>query len=389
MADGEMRDELDRVRRRAEELQRRLADLQGRLEQETTARQQGEKRLRESQQRVREQEAELEAIYRCSSGGLCTMDADLQFVSINQHLADIVGLSRGACRGRQVREVFPGRATLRTWLISYYPLQHEGDAPFGVCGVIRDVTSQRQTEEALRQGVRLRAEAEKLAATGRMAARIAHEINNPLAGIKNSFLLVKKAVPNEHPRYEFVSLIEKEIDRIAEIVRQMYDLHRPHQEVEREILVADTVRDVVLMLQPLGKRHRATIEVEMADAAIAVRLPEGSLRQVLYNLLSNAIEASPCDGRVRIEVRHTDEVLWVSVTDQGRGVPQELRSRIFEPFFTTKEKGDSGGLGLGLSICKGFVEALQGSIELQSEMGGGSVFSVKLPLHRRNPALGE
>lgn len=441
MADSEMTAEFDRVRRRADELQRRLAEsaaelvsLKGRLEQETTARheavellrqeiavrQQVEKRLRESQQRVRDQDAELQTIYDSCPGGLCMVDADLQFASVNQRLAEIAGLSMEAFRGRQVREVFPSladrieplirhvldtgeslldveltgpapndRTTLRTWLLSYYPLKHEDEPPVGVCGIIRDITTQRQAEEALRQGQRLWAEAEKLAATGRMAARIAHEINNPLAGIKNSFLLVKKAVPKEHPRYEFVGLIEKEIDRIAEIVRQMYDLHRPNQEVEREILVADTVRDVVTMLQPLSKRHRVTIDVEMADAELLVCLPEGSLRQVLYNLLSNAIEASPCDGCVRIDVQHAEDTLWVSVMDQGRGVPLELRSRIFEPFFTTKENETSGGLGLGLSICKGFVEALQGSIELQSEMGGGSVFRVKLPLHRRNPALGE
>lgn len=248
----------------------------------------------------------------------------------------------------------------------------------------QEIAARNQAEEALRQSQWLQAEAEKLAATGRMAARIAHEINNPLAGIKNSFILVKKAVPTNHPRYEFVELIEREIDRIAEIVRQMYDLHRPRQDVERETFVADTIQDVVAMLQPLCKRYQVLIGVEMSEPRLVASLPEGSLRQVLYNLLDNAIEASPCGGLVKIAVWQAENTLCVSVADQGAGIPLELRSRVFEPFFTTKDRNASSGLGLGLSICKGIVEALHGSIDFHSETGQGSTFCVKLPLHRRS-----
>jgi signal transduction histidine kinase len=110
-------------------------------------------------------------------------------------------------------------------------------------------------------------------------------------------------------------------------------------------------------------------------------LPEGSLRQILYNLLTNAVEASPHGGIVKISVQRTNATLSIGVADQGEGIPLDLQPQVFEPFFTTKKRAAISGLGLGLSICKGIVEALGGSIEFQSERGQGSVFCVKLPQH--------
>jgi len=425
MAESDWAEELRLERLRSEGLQRQLAEsdrvrilLEQRLEQEIVRRQEAEKasqRLLEwPEGSLREQYRELEVILNSLPVGLCTVDPELRYMSVNQRLASINGIPAEAHQGRRIRDVIPGLAShlepviqqvletgepilnteltgadpkdparQRTWLIRHHPLKRD-ERLIGVCAVVQDITTQKQAEEALRQSQRLQVEAEKLAATGRMAARIAHEINNPLAGIKNSFLLVKKAVPKDHPRYGFVGLIEKEIDRIAEIVRQMYDLHRPNQDLAREVFVADTIHDVVAMLQPLCRRHQVTIDIEMPEPQLVACLPEGSLRQVLYNLLGNAIEASPCGGLVKIDVKRAENTLCVSVADQGRGIPHELHSRIFEPFFTTKEREASGGLGLGLSICKGIVEALQGSVELQSEIGQGSLFCVKLPLHRRS-----
>lgn len=425
MANSNWAEELRRERRRSEELQRQLAkavaeqaDLERRLEEERVRRQQAEEACRRNRPWLgspeRPQRAELEVIYHNLPVGLCTVDSELRCLLVNQRLADISGIPVEAHPGRHIRDLIPSLAfhlepsiqqvldtsepmldveligadpkdlaAQRTWLISHHPLKRD-DWLIGVCTVVQDITTQKHAEEALRQSQRLQAEAEKLAATGRMAARIAHEINNPLAGIKNSFLLVKKAVPTDHPRYEFVGLIEKEINRIAEIVRQMYDLHRPNQDGAKEVFVADMVQDVVTMLQPLCKRHKVLIGIEMSEPQLVVCLPEGSLRQVLYNLLSNAIEASPYGGLVKIAVRRTEETLCVSVADQGDGIPCEQQSRVFEPFFTTKERDTLGGLGLGLPICKGIVEALRGSICFQSQTGQGSVFCVKLPLHQRS-----
>ncbi len=226
---------------------------------------------------------------------------------------------------------------------------------------------------------RQRAESEKLAATGRMAARIAHEINNPLAGIKNSFLLIKKVIPQSHRYHSFVGRIEKEIDRIARIVRQMFDLYRPDQESARKFLINETIGDVVAMLKASASQRDVLVEVE-ANASIHVTMPEGPVQQVLYNVIQNAIEASP-DGRpVKIVAAVRGGLLTITVADRGSGIPEEARERIFEPFFTTKDDLARAGLGLGLSVSKSMVEAMGGTLDFKSEVDQGTVFRINLPL---------
>ncbi len=228
-----------------------------------------------------------------------------------------------------------------------------------------------------------RAESEKLAATGRLAARIAHEINNPLAGIKNSFLLIKDAVPEDHPYYEYVDLIDKEIDRIARVVRHMYDLYRSDRESPRKCLVNETIREVVTMLERSVQPRDVTMEV-VARGSIVVNMPEGPFRQVLYNLIQNSIDASPDGEKVKIETAVTKRELTITVTDHGSGIPEEVRARIFEPFFTTKGELAGTGLGLGLSVSKRLLETMGGSLQFKSEVNEGTVFRVVLPLGNVN-----
>jgi signal transduction histidine kinase len=254
-------------------------------------------------------------------------------------------------------------------------------------GVIeRVLTRRRLVEEKKRAAEQLGlsekrlAEAEKLAATGRMAASVAHEINNPLAGIKNAFLLIKDAVPKDHPDYQFVGRIEKEIDRIARIVRHMLKLYSPVRGPLSEISIDEVIHDVVFMLQPSYRKHGVTIEVDAPDPGVGAKLPEGVIRQVLYNLVTNAIEASPQGGEVKITARIVENTLRITVKDEGCGIPVGVQNRIFEPFFTTKGSATSGGIGLGLGISKRAVEALGGSLEFESIPGKGTVFQVVLPV---------
>ena len=182
------------------------------------------------------------------------------------------------------------------------PLFDEQKRKLGAVVAMRDITDRKRAEEELRESHRRQAEAEKLAAAGRMAAQVAHEINNPLAGIKNSFRLIRDAVPADHPDHDMVERIEREIDRIAHIVRQMYELYSPRAQQPRNIPVGKTIRDMLAMLEPLCQEHEVAVEVGPIPPELTVWAPEGSLQQIMYNLTINAIQASPAGRKCDISV---------------------------------------------------------------------------------------
>ena len=239
-------------------------------------------------------------------------------------------------------------------------------------GAVRDITESKKIELQLR-------ESEKLIATGRMAAGIAHEINNPLAGIKYGLQLLQAGIAEDYPYAHYVPRIDKELSRITTIVKQMYDLYRPQQDKQQLFILDDVLRDIRSLLEPKTQAANITIHMDVVPPARKVRLAENSLRQVLFNLIQNAIEASPAEERVIVEARYIEQQLSISVSDRGHGVPSEARSRIFEPFFTTKENGSRTGMGLGLSVSHSLVQSMGGAISFRDNEPRGSIFHITLP----------
>jgi PAS domain S-box-containing protein len=237
----------------------------------------------------------------------------------------------------------------------------------------RDITERQRGEDAMR-------ELDTLSTMGRLAARVAHEINNPLAGIQNSFLLIKGAIPESHPYYAYVGAIEREIARMAAITRQLYETYRPDGDRREEASVPILISDAVTMLEQVNRATKVHIEVDTSGSPAVLQLPGALLRQAVYNLVQNAVEASPHGGTVRVRAWRADNTFWLSVTDQGPGVPADIRARIFEPFVTTKSGIRTGGMGLGLSLVKRSVQALGGRIELRDPEGGGAEFRIAIPL---------
>ncbi len=246
--------------------------------------------------------------------------------------------------------------------------------PLRLLGMFADVTDRRHAEESLRQ-------AETMSTMGRLAARIAHEINNPLAGIQSAFLLIKDAIPPTHPHIKYVGAIEREVQRISQVTRQLYETYRPETESSTHAPVQTVVGDAVAFLEQVNRNAGVSISVEFGGVAAVVRLSDSILRQCIYNLVQNAIEASPAGSRVVVSGAIDGRDFVLRVRDQGPGVPNELRESIFDPFVSTKPSQlSTGGMGLGLSLVRRAVDAAGGSIEVIDAVGGGAEFIARIPL---------
>jgi len=245
----------------------------------------------------------------------------------------------------------------------------------------RDITAGRRAEAQLR-------EVEALSTMGRLAARVAHEINNPLAGIQNSFLLLRDAISPQHPHYAYVGAMEREIARIAGVTRQLYETYRPEANGSGQAGVRTLIGDAVAFLEQVNRPAKVRILAELGSLPSQVPIPESVLRQSVYNLVQNAVEASPPGGTVTVQGAIEDSMFVLRVRDEGAGVPPEIRTRIFQPFVSTKDRSvATSGMGIGLSMVQRSVTALGGSIELLDPPKGGAEFVVKIPLSPPSPRV--
>jgi signal transduction histidine kinase len=224
-------------------------------------------------------------------------------------------------------------------------------------------------------------ELEALAAMGSVAARVAHEINNPLAGIQYSFLLIKNAIPEDHPHFSYVGAIEREIARIAAVTRQLYETYRPERETGAHASLPTVIGDAVAFMQQVNRAAHVEIVTDLSGAPAVVPLSAAILRQVVYNLVQNAMDASPPGGTVVVAAATVGNSLEMRVSDDGPGIAPELRERIFEPFFSTKDTHmRTSGMGLGLALVRRSVDSAGGRIAIERAPSGGALFIVTLPL---------
>jgi len=238
----------------------------------------------------------------------------------------------------------------------------------------RDLTDRQRAEKSLR-------EVGALTIMGQIAARVAHEINNPLAGIQNAFLLVRGAIPTDHQHYRFVGAIEREIARIAAVTRQLYETYRHDQAMTSTSSVILAISDAVSFLEQVNRTRQVTIVTDVTRAPSLVPVPDALLRQALYNLVQNAFDASPSGGTITVRAVHDADWCVILVSDEGSGVPEALRDRIFDPFFSTKDRSvKTGGMGIGLSLVRQSVLAVGGHIDVRDRPSGGTEFAVRLPM---------
>ncbi len=257
---------------------------------------------------------------------------------------------------------------------SLRPIRDTKEAVAQVLVEGHDLTDRSRAQESLRM-------IGALTTMGQLAARVAHEINNPLAGIQNAFLLVRDGIPTTHPHYRFVGAIEREIARIAAVTRQLYETYRPDEAMNPQSSVILAISDAVSFLEQVNRARHVRIITDVSRAPSLVPVPDALLRQTLYNLVQNAVDASPPDGTVDVTAVLDDGWCVIRVRDDGPGIPADIRERIFEPFFSTKNRTmKTGGMGIGLSLVRQSVLAVGGQVFVHDRPQGGTEFEVRLPM---------
>jgi two-component system NtrC family sensor kinase len=221
-------------------------------------------------------------------------------------------------------------------------------------------------------------QAEKMAAIGRLAASIAHEINNPLQAIHNSLHLSLHQNLEDDKRLQFVRMAQDEVQRLIEIVQRMLDFYRPSRGGAAPTDINSIVQNVLALAQKRLEHGGVRVHTRLTPDLPPVPLVADQITQVFLNIVINAVEAMPSGGDLHIETMLSESGAWAVVRfhDTGAGIPQEQIANLFEPFYTTK----ADGTGLGLAISYGIVERHGGEIDVSSQPGKGTTFVVRLPM---------
>jgi PAS domain S-box-containing protein len=362
--------------------------------------------LKDKSEQAERQLAEIETVYRTAPIGLALFDTqDFRYLRLNDRQAEFFGLRPEQVVGRTLTEMAPieglkelfeqvlaGQPVInfplagelvtrpgehRYWTVSYFPVVAADGSVQAISAASLEITQQKKAELALMQS-------EKLAVVGRLAASIAHEINNPLESVTNLLYL---AGHSEDPAQTktYIQTAERELRRVSVIANQTLRFHKQSSSPQ-EISGDQLIKSVLSLFQSRLVNSGIRVE-ERKRATLAVRCFEGEIRQVLSNLLSNAIDAVQPLGGGRLLLRSHAGREWttgrpglvITVADTGRGMPASVARRIFEPFYTTK---GASGTGLGLWVSNEIVRRHHGTLRFRSsekEGRSGTVFALFLP----------
>ena len=362
--------------------------------------------LRDKSEQAERQLAEIETVYRTAPIGLALFDTqDFRYLRLNNRQAEFFGLRPEQVVGRTLTEMapieglrelfeqvlagqpvvnFPLEGELvtrpgehRYWTVSYFPVFAADGSVQAISAASLEITQQKKAELALMQS-------EKLAVVGRLAASIAHEINNPLESVTNLLYLAEHSEDPEKTKM-YVQTAERELRRVSVIANQTLRFHKQSSSPQ-EISGDQLIKSVLSLFQSRFVNSGIQVE-ERKRATLAVRCFEGEIRQVLSNLVSNAIDAMQPLGGGRLLLRSHAGREWrtgrpglvITVADTGSGMPAAVANRVFEPFYTTK---GISGTGLGLWVSNEIVQRHQGTLRFRSsEKKGrsGTVFALFLP----------
>jgi PAS domain S-box-containing protein len=330
--------------------------------------------------------------------GVVAIDPRERVLAWNRSAEEITGLGADRARSEPIPHLLPSRS----WHDALMRSLHDGEmtvgaeheivrldgttvpaevstAPLrdgegnirGAVATLLDVSSLKRMEDRIRQ-------LDRLAALGRFASSVAHELRNPLTGIATGVQYLSRGFPEGDERHESVAFILREVVRLNTIIQDLFNATKPKNLLPRPSRLQDIVEWSIRGLHPMLEASGVTIEREDADHWPTVLADADLLQQVLLNLIQNAAQASPPGAVITVRARRraagTDAVV-IEVEDRGHGIPPEQLPHVFEPFFTTRPKGT----GLGLFVAHGIVQRHGGTLDVESEPGRGTKFRVVLP----------
>jgi two-component system nitrogen regulation sensor histidine kinase GlnL len=259
------------------------------------------------------------------------------------------------------------------------PLRDRHGSFLGSILVLRDLKHRKELEEDLKR-------ADRLAMVGTLAAGLAHEIRNPLGGIKGAAQLLKRSLERDSPLDEFANIVIREVDRVDKLIEQLLDLSRPAKLELAPVNIHEVLDDVLLLETPAAKERNIVVKKRLDPSLPPIRGDRAQLTQVFLNLVKNAFQAMTAGGALTVTTRvETDfhlrgqgnarnRLIWVDIEDEGVGIKEEDLPHIFSPFFSTK----NNGTGLGLAVCYRIVKEHGGLIRVDSVEGRGTTFRVSL-----------
>ena len=257
-------------------------------------------------------------------------------------------------------------------------LQNEKGEELAAIGIFKDLREMISVKRKLKETQDQLLQAEKLAAMGRLTSQIAHELNNPLYGIMNTLELLKAEIPETSKRRRLLDMSLSEIVRLSVMLKNMLTFSRPEEEARKDVDMNSFIEGIMMLMEKQLKEADIRLVTEFDGKIPTVKISPNQMRQVILNIVKNAIEAMPRGGTLTLSTRCDDGILKIAVQDTGLGMTDEVRQKIFDAFFTTKEQ--VRGVGLGLSVCYGIVQDHGGEIEVQSTPGKGSAFCITLPV---------
>jgi len=375
-----------------EQLINELVELRQRITEMETS----EARRRPAEKALRRSEKELTAIFDGARDGIVVLDKTRKVMRINEYILQVGGYAEEELVGKRfnVLKMFPPQSMAKM-LSTFDKLEEGQDVPpyeievyvkkgekrivevrnsllrkrgsfVGTIAIMRDITERKEMQERL-------ARSEKLAILGQLAGGVSHELRNPLGTISNCAYLLKTTLPDaDKTTKECLDMIASEVRNATKIIHDLLDFSRTRLPDREEAAVSELVAEV-LEKQPPPEGVQVTTEI--APDLPPVYVDPRQMGQVLVNLVTNAYQAMREGGKLTISARVEEGQVAISVTDTGYGISQQHKAKLFEPLFTTKARG----IGLGLAVSRILVEANGGSIEVESEEGEGSTFTVRLP----------